>query len=112
MGDQKLPSSNPRLISIPDVAVLYLDNKHRGVALVCRALYNAIGRSVAVSTVFRRSRGRPRIASGALLDAAVQWLGQVGRDVGLGSVVAFFDGLEETNASPAQKRRKIEQASQ
>ncbi|CAK0793088.1 unnamed protein product, partial [Prorocentrum cordatum] len=100
------------------VAVVYLDHRHRGMALVCRALYNAIGRGTAVSTVFRRSQGRPRMASGALTDAAVQWLGAVGSDMGLGSVVAFFEGLEPAGgssgsaAASAAKRRKTETPSQ
>merc|ERR1712032_1028706 len=59
-----------------------------------------------------RSQGRPRIASGALVDAAVQWLGSVGKDTGLGSIVAFFDNMEDPNASNQAKRRKVEQASQ
>merc|ERR1719281_1334450 len=53
------------------------------------------------------------MASGALVDAAVQWLGQVSSDVGLGSIVAFIDGTEESSASPAAKKpRKSEQPSQ
>merc|ERR1719424_1022212 len=91
--DFKRPDASPLLTAKPDVAVVNLDNTHRGFAFVCRALYNAIGKNVAVATVFRRSAGRPRMASGALVDAAVQWLGQVG-DLGLGSIVVDFDGLE------------------
>ena len=47
-----------------------------GLAFVCRALYNAIGKSAAVSTVSKRCAPRARMAAGALVDAAVQWLGQ------------------------------------
>merc|ERR1712194_357250 len=68
--DFKLPGSSPRLSVTPDTVVHYLDPQDRGVALVCRALYNAIGRENAVTTVFKRSRGRPRMASGAMVDAA------------------------------------------
>merc|ERR1712232_514260 len=96
--DYKQANSSPRLTSTPDVKVLHLQHKHHGFAFICRALYNAIGRSVAVSTVFKRSRGRPRMASGALVDAAVQWLGQVG-DLGLGSIVVFFDRVEAPDAA-------------
>jgi len=110
-SDFKRPGSAVQLSAVPDVSVIYLNQQYRGVALVCRALYNAIGKSVAVSTVFRRSRGRPRIASGALVDAAVQWMGKVEVDIGLGSIVVFFDGIEENAASP-QKRRKTEQPTQ
>lgn len=60
------------------------------------------------------------MASGALVDAAVQWLGQVGEDCGLASVVAFFDRIEEpggskevaqqakrpTSETPAQAKRR------
>jgi NIMA-interacting peptidyl-prolyl cis-trans isomerase 1 len=109
--DYKKPGSNPRLTATPDVSVVNLDNQYRGVALVCRQLYNAIGRSMAVSTVFKRSGGRPRMASGALVDAAVQWLGQLSGDVGLGSVVAFLEGMEPVT-EPQQKRRKTDQPSQ
>mmetsp|Transcript_82637 Transcript_82637/g.129075 ORF Transcript_82637/g.129075 Transcript_82637/m.129075 type:complete len:553 (-) Transcript_82637:21-1679(-) len=104
----KAPDSIVKLTSKPDVAVIHLESKHRGFAFVCRALYNAIGRAVAVSTVFRRSAGRPRMASGALVDAAVQWLGQVG-DLGLGSIVVSFDRLEDDGDRPAKKQR-VEQA--
>jgi len=51
------------------------------------------------------------MASGALVDAAVQWLGEVRGDNGLGSVVAFFDWIDDTSgsgAASAQKRRKTE----
>mmetsp|Transcript_91115 Transcript_91115/g.174741 ORF Transcript_91115/g.174741 Transcript_91115/m.174741 type:complete len:554 (+) Transcript_91115:112-1773(+) len=106
----KKPDSAPRLLATPDVAVLHLEHRHQGFAFICRALYNAIGRNVAVSTVFRRSTGRPRMASGALLDAAVQWLGQVG-DLGLGSIVVFFDHIEGSDLPP-QKRARTEQTSQ
>merc|ERR1712039_693263 len=107
----KNPTSMPKLNAFPDVATVYLKPEQRGVALVCRTLYNAIGKSVAVSTVFKRSRGRPRIASGALVDAAVQWLGQVEGDMGLGSIVVFFDGIEDSTTSP-QKKRKAGQPTQ
>merc|ERR1719277_2088677 len=50
------------------------------------------------------------MASGALVDAAVQWLGQVG-DLGLGSIVVFFDKLE-ADGGPPQKKQRIEQPSQ
>jgi len=110
--DFKKPTSVPRLSSTPDVKVLHLQHQHRGFAFICRALYNAIGGSVAVSTVFRRSSGRPRMASGALVDAAVQWLGQVG-DQGLGSIVVFFDRVEVQpdaggDAPPSKRARKEE----
>merc|ERR1712194_36061 len=103
--DFKRPGSAVKLTALPDVSVIYLNQHTRGVAFVCRELYNAIGRSVAVSTVFRRSHGRPRIASGALVDAAVQWMGKVDGDKGLGSIVVFFDGLDESSASPAKKQK-------
>merc|ERR1719240_2026504 len=48
------------------------------------------------------------MASGALVDAAVQWLGEERGDNGLGSVVAFFDGIDDTSGASAQKRRKTE----
>jgi len=108
----KQPDSSPRLSATPDVAVAYLDSQYRGVALVCRAMYNAIGRQTAVSTVFKRSRGRPRMASGAMVDAAVQWLGKGKLDIGLGSIVAFFGNMEEQREAAAQKRRKVVQPSQ
>merc|ERR1712048_183833 len=94
-----------KLTSKPDVAVIHLESKHRGFAFICRALYNAIGRSVAVSTVFKRSAGRPRMASGALVDAAVQWLGQVG-DLGLGSIVVFIEQPDAFDGPPAAKKTK------
>merc|ERR1712039_695917 len=102
----KNPTSMPKLNAFPDVATVYLKPEQRGVALVCRTLYNAIGRSVAVSTVFKRSRGRPRIASGALVDAAVQWMGKVDGDKALGSIVLFFDGIDDANP---QKKAKTAQ---
>lgn len=108
----KQPDSSPRLSATPDVAVAYLDSQYRGVALVCRALYKAIGRQTAVSTVFKRSCGRPRMASGAMVDAAVQWLGKGKLDIGLGSIVAFFDNMEEHREAASQKRRKVVQPSQ
>mmetsp|Transcript_59657 Transcript_59657/g.168074 ORF Transcript_59657/g.168074 Transcript_59657/m.168074 type:complete len:542 (-) Transcript_59657:208-1833(-) len=109
-ADLKRPDSSPRLLATPDVIVLRLQYKHHGFAFVCRALYAAVGKTVAVSTVFKRCAGRPRMASGALTDAAVQWLGEVG-DLGLGSVVAFFDWIEDPDA-PKQKRPRREQLSQ
>lgn len=105
--DFKRPDSVPRLLATPEIKVLKLQHKHHGFAFICRALYNAIGRSVAVSTVFKRSAGRPRMASGALVDAAVQWLGQVG-DLGLGSIVVFFDRVEAPDTPPHKKARKEE----
>eukprot|EP00928_Gymnodinium_smaydae_P064777 TRINITY_DN4803_c0_g1_i1.p1 TRINITY_DN4803_c0_g1~~TRINITY_DN4803_c0_g1_i1.p1 ORF type:complete len:566 (+),score=136.64 TRINITY_DN4803_c0_g1_i1:87-1784(+) len=108
--DYKQPGSQPRLLVIPDVSVINLDASHRGVALVCRSLYNAIGRGMAVSTVFKRSGGRPRMAAGALVDAAVQWCGQVEGDMGFGAIVTFLDGMDEKEMP--QKRRKTEQPSQ
>lgn len=45
------------------------------------------------------------MASGALVDAAVQWLGQVG-DLGLGSIVVFFDRVEAPDAPPQKRARK------
>lgn len=101
----KRPGSSPKLSVVPDCTVVSLVQQHFGIALVCRGLYNAIGRSGAVSTVSKRSGGRPRMAAGALVDAAVQWLGQVG-DVGLGSVVAFFDKIEDSTAPSAPPRKK------
>eukprot|EP00929_Paragymnodinium_shiwhaense_P022533 TRINITY_DN14371_c0_g1_i2.p1 TRINITY_DN14371_c0_g1~~TRINITY_DN14371_c0_g1_i2.p1 ORF type:complete len:587 (-),score=128.74 TRINITY_DN14371_c0_g1_i2:34-1794(-) len=107
----KRAGSGLRLNATPDVAVISLNQSHRGIAIVARELFNAIGRGVAVSTVFKRSGGRPRMASGALVDAAVQWLGNVEGSMGLGSLVAFFEGTDEATSNPA-KRRKIEQPSQ
>jgi len=110
--DFKAPGSFPRLSATPEVIVVHLQPSHQGIALVCRALYDAIGRSVAVSTVFRRSRSRPRMASGALVDAAVQWLGEVGC-LGLGSIVVLFDQVDAPDTpvadAPAPKRAKTEQ---
>lgn len=109
----KAADSSHRLLATPDVAVVHLQNKHQGVAFVCRALYNAIGRAVAVSTVFRRSAGRPRMAAGALVDAAVQWLGQVTDQLGLGSIVVQFEQRHEASSSsdapPPQKRARKEE---
>lgn len=105
--DFKRHDSSPRLLATPEVMVVHLNPSHRGFAFICRGLYNAIGRSVAVSTVFRRSAGRPRMASGALVDAAVQWLGEVG-DLALGSIVVSFDYLEapsDANGRPEKKPR-------
>jgi len=98
-----------RLSASPDVTVLHLEREHHGFAFICRALYASIGGSPAVTTVFRRSAGRPRMASGALIDAAVQWLGQVGSDCGLASVVAFF---EEMHDGAQAKKRRTEQPAQ
>jgi len=109
--EQKRPTSMPRLIATPEIKILQLQPKHHGFAFICRALYNAIGKNVAVSTVFNRSAGRPRMASGALVDAAVQWLGQVG-DLGLGSIVAFFDRLEAGESAPPMKKARKEEPSQ
>lgn len=104
-------AGGPSLTCTPEVRVLHLAPQHQGVAIICRALYNAIGRKTAVSTVFRRSAGRPRLASGALVDAAVQWLGgQIGTR-GLGSVVLSLDNVEAAE-EPPQKKPKTAQASQ
>lgn len=100
----KAVGSSPRLLSQPDVAVLHVEPEHQGVAFICRALYNSIGRSMAVSTVFRRNALRPRMASGSLVDAAVQWLGHVG-DLGLGSVVISLDQVEPADGPPSKKPR-------
>lgn len=100
-------SSAHRISAEPEVKVLHLQHKHHGFAFICRALYASIGGRTAVSTVFRRSAGRPRMASGALVDAAVQWLGQVGPDCGLGSIVAFFDKMESSE-EPRAKRAKTD----
>eukprot|EP00931_Biecheleriopsis_adriatica_P033317 TRINITY_DN19343_c0_g1_i1.p1 TRINITY_DN19343_c0_g1~~TRINITY_DN19343_c0_g1_i1.p1 ORF type:complete len:559 (-),score=78.98 TRINITY_DN19343_c0_g1_i1:128-1702(-) len=104
-SDFKKADSSPRLLATPDVKVLHLEQDHLGIAFVCRALYNAIGRSTAVSTVSKRCAPRSRMASGALVDAAVQWLGQVG-DLGLGSIVVFFDRIEGTDLPPSKRVRK------
>mmetsp|Transcript_13011 Transcript_13011/g.46247 ORF Transcript_13011/g.46247 Transcript_13011/m.46247 type:complete len:562 (-) Transcript_13011:429-2114(-) len=108
--DLKTPSSSTRLLAAPEVRVLQLEPEHQGVALVSRALYKAVGRSVAVATVFGRNLGRPRMASGALVDAAVQWLVQVG-DLNLGSVVLFFDKVKGAEM-PLNKKPKQGQSSQ
>lgn len=109
-ADLKEPDSSPRLEATPDVQVLQLQRAHHGFAFICRALYRAVGGSPAVSTVFRRSAGRPRMASGAFVDAAVQWLGEVG-DVSLGSIVVFFDRAEVPDElEPPAKRPKKEAA--
>lgn len=108
--DFKKPGSSFKLLAIPDVKVLHLQHKHHGFAFICRALYNSIGRSTAVSTVFRRAAGRPRMAAGAMVDAAVQYLGQVG-DLGLGAIVVFFDRLESSDG-PLLKKAKKEEPSQ
>ncbi|CAJ1373584.1 unnamed protein product [Effrenium voratum] len=107
-ADFKKSDSSPRLLSTPDVKVLHLEQKHLGIAFVCRALYGAIGKSIAVSTVSKRCAPRARMAAGALVDAAVQWLGQVG-ELGLGSIVVFFDRIED---GPAHKRAKKEEPTQ
>jgi len=105
-------ANNPyRLEATPEVVVLQLLQRHQGVAFVCRELYNAIGRAVAVSTVFKRSAGRPRMAAGSLLDAAVQWLGQVTDHMCLGSIVVQFDQSHEASTHegpPSAKRAKKE----
>lgn len=100
-------SSGHRISAEPEVKVLHLQHNHHGFAFICRALYASIGGRTAVSTVFRRSAGRPRMASGALVDAAVQWLGQVGPDCGLGSIVAFFDKMDSSE-EPRVKRAKTD----
>ncbi|CAE7539510.1 unnamed protein product [Symbiodinium natans] len=107
-ADLKKPNGSTQLSSTPDIKVLHLEPQHLGIAFVCRALYNAIGKSTAVSTVSKRCAPRARMAAGALVDAAVQWLGQVG-DLGLGSIVVFFDRIED---GPAHKRAKKEEPSQ
>lgn len=109
-GDLDLKSGDlaGQLSATPDVKILHLQSSHSGFAFICRALYQSIGGSPAVSTVFRRSIGRPRMASGALVDAAVQWLGQVGPDSGLASVVAFFDKVDAADAPRAKKARTSE----
>mmetsp|Transcript_115140 Transcript_115140/g.215542 ORF Transcript_115140/g.215542 Transcript_115140/m.215542 type:complete len:538 (+) Transcript_115140:190-1803(+) len=109
--DFKGPGKEPQLSATPQVKVIHLEHKHHGFAFICRSLYGAIGGSPAVTTVFRRSQGRPRMASGTLVDAAVQWLGQVGPDCGLASVVAFFDKVEEKDA-PLAKKARTEQTKQ
>jgi len=106
--DFKGLGSTPRLVATPDVKVLHLQHKHHGFAFISRKLYASIGGGTAVSTVFRRSAGRPRMASGALVDAAVQWLGQVEPDCGLASVVAFFDKIESPDDGPRAKRPRTE----
>lgn len=117
-ADLKTPSLGAmRLLPTPEVTVLKLDQQHQGFAFVCRALFQSIGRGVAVATVFRRGAGRPRMAAGALIDAAVQYLGQVGQDTGLASVVAFLDiRSDDPSASssgpPAAKRRKSDEPTQ
>jgi NIMA-interacting peptidyl-prolyl cis-trans isomerase 1 len=98
----------PQLQATPEVKVIHLEHKHHGFAFICRSLYASIGGSPAVTTVFRRSAGRPRMASGTLVDAAVQWLGQVGPEMGLASVVAFFDKAEAPDTPAAKKARTTE----
>lgn len=119
--DLKGPAKGEAAMShLPEVSVLKLEHQHNGFAFVCRALYNSIGGSAAVSTVFKRSAGRPRMAAGALVDAAVQWMGQVGQDsLGLASVVAFVEtrpsasvGTSAGSGVPAAKRRKTEETTQ
>jgi len=107
--DFKSPGKEvPQLLRTPEVKVIHLEHKHHGFAFICRSLYAAIGGSPAVTTVFRRSAGRPRFASGTLVDAAVQWLGQVEASCGLASVVAFFDKIEAKDTPPAKKARTVE----
>jgi len=110
--DFKIAGQPHEILTTPDVKILHLQHKHHGFAFICRSLYASIGGSPAVSTVFRRSAGRPRMASGALVDAAVQWLGQVGTDCSLGSIVAFFDKVEAADAPPQAKRRRTAEPSQ
>lgn len=109
--DFKARGSAWQLEATPEVKILHLQQSHHGFAFICRALYQCIGGRPAVSTVFRRSAGRPRMASGALVDAAVQWLGQVDADCGLASVVAFFDKVEAPDA-PKVKRPKTAEITQ
>jgi NIMA-interacting peptidyl-prolyl cis-trans isomerase 1 len=109
--DYKGEDKVPQLSATPEVKVIHLEHKHHGFAFICRSLYAAIGGSPAVTTVFRRSAGRPRMASGTLVDAAVQWLGQVGPECGLASVVAFFDKVEASDM-PAAKKAKTAEATQ
>mmetsp|Transcript_74091 Transcript_74091/g.176479 ORF Transcript_74091/g.176479 Transcript_74091/m.176479 type:complete len:534 (+) Transcript_74091:97-1698(+) len=109
--DYKVAGKTPLLTATPDVKVTHLQHKHHGFAFICRNLYASIGGSPAVSTMFRRSAGRPRMAAGALVDAAVQWLGEVGADNGLGSVVAFFDKVD-SGEGPASKKRKTSELTQ
>lgn len=109
-SDFKKADSIPKLVVIPDVKVLHMEPQHLGIAFVCRALYNAIGRLAAVSTVSKRCAPRARMAAGALVDAAVQWLGEVG-ELGLGSIVIFFDRIENSD-SRSQKRPKKEEPTQ
>jgi len=52
--------------------------------------------------------GRPRMAAGALVDAAVQWLGEVSPDCGLAAVVAFFDKIDSPDDVPTAKRRRTD----
>lgn len=109
LGDHDFKVAGRAVLStIPDVAVLELEHKHQGFALVCRALYASIGGSPAVATVFRRCAGRPRMAAGALVDAAVQWLGEVSPDCGLAAVVAFFDKIDSPEDVPTAKRRRTD----
>lgn len=121
--DLKAPAGAAALSATPDVEVLQLEQKYHGFALLCRALYASIGGGTAVSTVFRRSAGRPRMAAGALVDAAVQWLGQVeAGDSGLASVVAFLEPRLTSGTSSAaasgpgaqatMKRRRLEEPAQ
>lgn len=97
-----------QLSATPEVKVIHLEHKHHGFAFICRSLYASIGGANAVTTVFRRSAGRPRMASGTLVDAAVQWLGQVGPECGLASVVGFFDKIEAPDEPLAKKARTVE----
>lgn len=108
--DYKAEGSTWQVSATPEVRVIHLEHKLHGFAFICRALYASIGGSPAVTTAFRRSAGRPRMASGTLVDAAVQWLGQVGPDCGLASVVAFFDKVEAPDGSgpPTKKARQAE----
>lgn len=106
--DFKGPGKALQLTASPEVKVIHLEHKHHGFAFITRSLFQSIGGNPAVTTVFRRSAGRPRMASGTLVDAALQWLGQVQGDSGLASVVAFFDKVDASDAQPAKKARTAE----
>eukprot|EP00933_Yihiella_yeosuensis_P084964 TRINITY_DN99733_c0_g1_i1.p1 TRINITY_DN99733_c0_g1~~TRINITY_DN99733_c0_g1_i1.p1 ORF type:complete len:524 (-),score=116.03 TRINITY_DN99733_c0_g1_i1:88-1659(-) len=105
-ADFKNKDSKPKLLATPEVKVLHLEPAHLGLAFVCRALYNTIGRSAAVATVSKRCAPRCRMAAGALVDAAVQYLGQVSGDMGLGSIIVFFDRIEGVDSHPSKRAKK------